>query len=87
MPYDSGSHSMIGWGEGWHWFAGLHGVVWIVVLVALLVAIGVLVRCLRRAWASAGDTPARTPLAVLEERYARGEIDREEFLQKKKDLA
>ena len=30
---------------------------------------------------------ARPGLAVLEERYARGEIDREEYLSKREDLA
>lgn len=37
-----------------------------------------------------GGTPAgekrSTPLQILEERYARGEIDREEFLQRRNDL-
>jgi len=28
-----------------------------------------------------------TSLEILEERYARGEIDREEYLQKKRDIA
>jgi putative membrane protein len=32
------------------------------------------------------ELPRRRGLAVLEERYARGEISREEFLQKKADL-
>ncbi|MEI9996597.1 MAG: SHOCT domain-containing protein [Rhizomicrobium sp.] len=33
------------------------------------------------------DTPGRSgALATLEERYARGEIQREEYLQKKQDL-
>lgn len=30
---------------------------------------------------------AKTPLQIVEERYARGEIDREEFEQKKRDLS
>lgn len=51
------------------------------VLIALIV---VLVR------AAMGSTntnrQARTALDILEERYARGEIGREEFEQKKRDL-
>jgi uncharacterized membrane protein len=33
-----------------------------------------------------GDGQTDSPLAILEKRYARGEIDREEFLEKKREL-
>jgi putative membrane protein len=37
----------------------------------------------------AGDRPSagKTPRQILEERYARGEIDREELEQKRRDLS
>ena len=36
--------------------------------------------------ASHADLPARTPLDIAKERYARGEVSREEFEQIKRDL-
>jgi len=36
--------------------------------------------------ASSGPSGSADPLAILERRYAAGDIDQEEFLQRKKDL-
>lgn len=73
---------MDGWGPGWGWFAMGHLLWW----VLLLVAIAVLVR-----W-TLGHGPHRSPggsdraLDLLRERYARGEIDQQEFEERKRVL-
>ena len=65
-------------------------------VMALLVLIAALVWRLVRGGRESADTEAtgaatatsrESPLEVLEHRYAAGEIDREEFLQKRDDLA
>ena len=74
-------------GTGW-----LMGVLMILLTVAVIVAIVFLVRGLRGSPASdttgAGGTPVapESPQDIVKRRYAAGEIDREEYLQKLKDL-
>jgi putative membrane protein len=73
---------MDGWGAGWGWFAMGHVLWW----VLLLVAIAALVR-----W-TLGHGPHRSQggsdraLDLLRERYARGEIDQQEFEARKRVL-
>lgn len=64
-----------GWGMGGGWFWPL---ILIVVIVLLL---------MRRGAPHSKSSPPPTALEELERRYARGEIGREEFLQKKSDLS
>ena len=86
---------MWGWGNGWGDAGGaLMVVVMLAVLALIVVGLVFLVRGLTRHDHVQPGSPQGPPpglskssaLQVLEERYARGEIDREEFLQRKQDL-
>lgn len=78
-----GDDGFFGWGAG-HAAGGLFMILfWVVVIVG---AIAVAKWLVVDAGARRERPAAKTPLQVLEERYARGELDREEFLAKKRDL-
>jgi putative membrane protein len=76
---------MMGWGHG----MGGFGMILIMVFgIALIIGIIILIRLV---WLSAGKKGRGTseednPLEILRRRYARGEVNKEEFEQKKKDL-
>jgi len=72
-----------GWGSGWMWLMPLFGMVWFALMIVVIV---LLVRWLggRNGGRS---TSIRTARDILDERYARGEIDREEYLKRKNDIA
>ena len=75
MMRDSDGHMMTGWMSGW---MAVWGVLALALVVLAVTATVWLVRQLSR------DSTHRD---VLERRYAAGEIDREEFLQRRADLA
>ena len=80
-----GPGMMGGWGMGWL------GVLFNVVLwVAVIVGVVLLIRWLIQASSGRGSEAERAggsrALDILKERYARGEIEKEEFEQKKRDL-
>jgi len=56
----------------------------ILVLAVVIAAAVFLVRGVGGQWP--GMTPPHTPLDTLKERYARGEIDREEYMRRRTDL-
>ena len=74
-----------GYGMGWHWLGWLvMAAIWLIPVLLVLAAVKYLMGG-RRSNAPDGEKKPEA-LAVLEERYARGEIDREEYLQKRDDL-
>ncbi len=69
------------WGPGWGWVAGLiSGAIWIAIIVGAILL-------LRRELPDLQHRFNRPPaLRLLEERYARGEITREDFLHRREVL-
>ncbi|MDE2228331.1 MAG: SHOCT domain-containing protein [Alphaproteobacteria bacterium] len=75
-----------GWGWGWGWFPGMiFGPLMMLIIVGGTVA---LVVWLVRGFAHLdhGHGHSRTALDILEQRFARGEIDKTEFEEKRKLL-
>lgn len=71
-----------GWGMGWGLFGMVHMILWWVLLV---LAIALLAK-----WLFGGSRrpppPEDRALAILRERYARGEIGKEEYEARRRDL-
>jgi len=68
---------------GWFWTMGLHGLFWLALIGLLVFSAVALIRSPKRALGER-ETSAK---ALLDARYARGEIDRGEYLERKRDLA
>ncbi len=79
------------WGEYGGWGMGF-GLVFMIAFWLLIVAgVVALIRWLLQSQTGrdqgAADRPRdKTPLEIVQERYARGEIERDEYEQKKRDL-
>ena len=76
---------MMGWGYGMGWMGMIFmAVFWIAVIVGIVF----LVRWLAGSTGSAGNRGKveDSALEILKRRYAKGEIQKEEFEAKKKDL-
>jgi putative membrane protein len=69
-----------GWGMGFGWFFMI--LFWALVILGIIA----IVKWLAGSSGTSGTPSSKTARQILEERYARGEIDREEFEQKKRDL-
>ncbi len=69
----------------------IFGPLFMILVLALAIAVAVLLlRWLGGPWHSVQPPnqapPARTPLDILKERYARGDIDKEEFEERRRVL-
>ena len=74
--------------SGWDW--GIGAILVVIALSWLLFLVGLMVvarRGMQKAKAISRTLEGEPPLEVVKRRYAHGEIDREEFEQKKRDLA
>jgi len=70
-------------------FGMIFGPLFFVLVLALLIAVAVLLlRWLAGPWPGAAphQVPGRTPLDILKERFARGEIDKDEFEDRRRTL-
>ncbi|OGT09765.1 MAG: electron transporter RnfE [Gallionellales bacterium RIFCSPHIGHO2_02_FULL_57_16] len=77
---------MSDWGGFGGWGMGFGFVLMLLFWILIIFGIVVLIR-----WLLAQSSPRRgsrdkTPSEIVQERYARGEIDREEYEQKKRDM-
>jgi len=80
MGYGGWSNMMGGWGfNAFGWLPML--LFWVLLILGIIVLIRYL-----GASSNRSQTKDKTPLEILKERYAKGEIDKQEFEEKKKDL-
>jgi putative membrane protein len=66
---------------GWGWGMGFGGLFMILFWAVIIIGAIVLIR-----WLIDQSKGGRTPLQILQDRYARGELQRDEYEQKKRDL-
>jgi putative membrane protein len=68
-------------GLGW-----LHGLFWLLIVVAIVAGVFLVVRLVLEQPRGRGGSGHSAALAELDLRYARGEVDRADYLQRRADL-
>jgi len=81
---------MMGYGDGWYGHGGgwgpLHGLVSMLLLAVLIVAVVLSIRAFWHVGGRDERGDGSSAIEALDARYAKGEIEREDYLQRKKDL-
>ncbi|MDP2619277.1 MAG: SHOCT domain-containing protein [Hyphomicrobiales bacterium] len=80
--YQYGPHMM--WGGGYGWFIG--PIMWLLFIAIAVIVVVLLVRWLGVSGGPAASAPGKTSLDILKERFAKGEIDKKEFEERRKVL-
>jgi putative membrane protein len=79
---------MMDWHHHGHGGFFLHGVIGLLALIGLVAVVLAVIRAFRgRSWHDRRRHGMGAGLEIVETRYARGEIGRDEYLEKKRDLA
>jgi putative membrane protein len=86
--YDWGAGpGMMGYGYSMSWFGGIFMILfWVAVIVGVIFLIRWLVVASRSGGQQGVTHGGDTALDILRKRYARGEIDKQEYEEKKRDL-
>lgn len=82
--YDHGFYPFFGMPHGLGWVFMI--LFWVLVIAGAIAIVRWLAGGASRQERDTSSPPDETPTDILRERYARGEIDREEFLQRLADL-
>lgn len=81
-----GGYGGYGMGYGMGWFGGIiMAVFWVLVIIGLVFLIRWLAASAKAG--TRGTGVVESPLDILKKRYARGEMNKEEFEEKKKDIS
>ncbi len=74
---------MDGYGYGYGMMGGSYWILWLIFWILVIIGLVLLIKYL---WEGGGTKRADSAIEILKRRYASGEISKEEFEEKKKDL-
>ncbi|MBI5430146.1 MAG: SHOCT domain-containing protein [Nitrosomonadales bacterium] len=77
---------MSDWNGFWGWGMGFGFIFMLLLWGLVILGIAALIQWLMTQSSPSHNPHNKSPLEIAQERYARGEIDREEYEQKKRDL-